>query len=193
MNTSGSGGGVRIPGRLHRIINNHVDKWFHAPRLDGQSPETTVKYVCDLFLTHCKRLGVSLVCPESQFRQNICEATCVMYLAHKQNTHWYGPHSRPIRPQGWTSTDESKWMEYLRFNCFTFALWQSMWDILGTTMWESVLPNWRNNMEIILLHYLVANPDCIEDMDSLEAKQVGQTGGGVTTDDSVADVEDVWY
>lgn len=112
----------------------------------------------------------------------------MMYVAHKQNKSCYGPFSRPERPPGWVSSDENKWLEYLRFHCFTYSLWQTIWDTLGATMWESVLPHWRSNMESILLHYLHVQPECIEDMDTPDTKQAAVGREEVPTYN-----EDIWY
>lgn len=174
----------QVTKRLNKVINHRVNVWFHGMRTDGQSPEYTVNRLCDVFLIHCKRFGLSLVCSESQFRRNICEATCIMYVAQKQNVAWYGPFSQPERPTGWIRTDEAKWLEYIRFHCFSYSLWTLIWEYIGTPQWGSILPYWHIHMEQILLHYIKVMPECIEDMETMEGHEKG-------TMNDIGNVEDV--
>jgi hypothetical protein len=92
--------------------------------------------------------------PEADFRRNICEAVSTMYVANKQTTNWYGPFSKPVRPEGWTRDDENAWMDYLQFNYFTYDLWQLIWSLVFVGYWESKVPFWRDSVERIMIHYL---------------------------------------
>ena len=81
--------------------------------------------------------------------------------------------------------EEAKWSEYIRFNCFSYALWQMIWDSIGPTMWESILPHWRLHIENIILHYIQVQPECIEDMETTDGH--GQQAVAVDPEG-----EDVW-
>lgn len=123
-------------------------------KYDSISPEITIRMFSDEFLESCRRLKLQLTCSNTDFRKNMCEALCVMYIAHRQKTSWIGPKSIPPRPTKWTPQHEILWKDVLTQKYLSYEIWQNIWDRIPEAHWESSVPNWRINMEFIAIHYI---------------------------------------
>lgn len=144
------------------IINRSVNHWFHTAKQDGTSPENSIRKFSDLFLAAVNRMNFQLTCTPMQFRRNMCESLCVMFMAHKQQTGWYGPNSDAPRPEGWTDGLESEWKDLLRSMYFTYSFFENLWNQINEGEWEKSLPYWRVNMESIAFHYIGIRPELLD-------------------------------
>lgn len=147
---------------LRDLINQHVNQWFRRVGNDEWSPALTIKEFSDRFLEYLKWKKLSLACRESEFRKNMCEFICTAYVAKKQDTTWTGPLSEPMRPSGWTQRHENEWEEYLSIYVFTDEVWAGFWSYIPETLWESRVPDWRFQIQMIVFHYVQVNPSKIE-------------------------------
>jgi hypothetical protein len=151
--------------RVNDAISRHVTTWFHREGYDGFAPDIIVTKVCTLFLEKLKRCKLTLFLSEGEFRRNICEAVCTIYMTHKQNTSWSGPHSDAPRPPGWTSQNEFDWKDWLNHEYFSYETWGSFWSQIPEGNWEMSVPYWRDSMQYILLHYIDCEPDMVDSYD----------------------------
>jgi hypothetical protein len=145
------------------MLSEHVNKWLHHQRVDNTTPAETILQFNNLFLKQVQRLGLHLWCPEAQFRKNMCEALCTLYIAERQGTTWKGPLSAPKRPYGWTVQKERDWEDYMRNRLFTYELWQLVWCQIPQAYWETTCPYWREHFEHIATHYLMVHPDMLDE------------------------------
>ncbi len=148
---------------MNRIVNRHINHWFHSTQHDGGSPAITIQSLNDIFLQHLQRFGFHLWLSETEFRRNICRAICIMYMAAKRNETWHGPFSKAPRPDGWTDEDELEWFDHLHFNYFSYDFWQTVWSQIFPSFWESKVPYWRDSIERILIHYIAIDTTFMEE------------------------------
>ncbi len=92
----------------------------------------------------------------------MCEFLCTLYVARKRHIDWRGPLSEPIRPAGWTRANEMEWEEYLAMNVFTDEVWAGFWSKIPETLWETRVPDWRFQIQMIVFHYVHVDPRKIE-------------------------------
>ncbi len=149
--------------RYNRELSRSVTNWFHTIKYDSFSPEVTITMFSDEFLELCRRLKLHLSCSHKEFRKNMCEAICVMYIAHRQDKSWTGPNSSPPRPSKWTPQHEMVWKDLLTQKYFTYEAWQYLWDQIPQAQWESNVPRWRTTFELIAIHYIAYRSDIMVD------------------------------
>lgn len=147
---------------MRDLINQHVNQWFRRVALDEWSPALTIKEFTDRFLEYLKWKRLSLACSEGEFRKNMCEFLCTAYVARKQDTTWIGPLSEPLRPYGWTQTHENQWLEYLEMYVFTGEVWDGFWSKIPEALWESRVPDWRYQIQMVVFHYVQVDPRKID-------------------------------
>ena len=67
-----------------------------------------------------------------------------------------------MRPGGWTATHEAEWEEYLSMYVFTDEVWTGFWSGIPEALWESRVPNWRQQIQMVVFHYVQADPKKID-------------------------------
>jgi hypothetical protein len=121
----------------------------------------------DKFLEGLKYRNLQLAISEKEFRANMCEALCTMFIAKKQNKEWRGPVSEMPRPEDWTYTHEMEWMDVLRSKYLTYDFFDSFGAYFDQkAIWENAVSDWRTSFEIIALHYVAVDPNLLAEGDS---------------------------
>lgn len=154
---------MNVQRKYNQMLSSHVTKWFHHERQDSVIPAESILQFNNEFLRQMKRLHVNLWCSEKEFRKNMCEALCTLYISNKRNTNWKGPLSMQKRPHGWTPHHETEWIDYIRDRLFTPEIWHLIWCHVPYANWESAVPDWRNVFEYIAIHYLIVHHDGMSD------------------------------
>ncbi len=147
---------------LRDLIRQHVNQWFTRVGKDEWSPALLIKEFNDRFLNYLKWKHLNLTVQENEFRRTMCEFLCTMYVARKQQQQWRGPLSDPVRPTGWTQTHEMEWEEYLSINVFTDEVWAGFWSMIPEALWESRVPDWRFQIQLVVFHYIQVDPTKID-------------------------------
>ncbi len=147
---------------LDRLISRHTTQWFHRVNMDELSPAISLNEISTRLLEFMEARKLGLTVTQGEFRRNLCEFLCTYYIANKRGTTWRGPLSQAPRPRGWTSQHEQQWEDYLRFEHFSADFWSAFWDYTPEALWESRSPGWRDNLEHVVLHYIVVQPGKID-------------------------------
>ena len=153
-------------------ISRYTTQWFHHIGWDEASPALMMSQISTRILAYITAKRLSLTIPERAFRNYMCEFLCTYFVASRKNVPWRGPISKQVRPAGWTQQHEVEWNEYVTFHLFSSEFWNSFWASFPEASWEAKVPNWRDSVPWVVLHYIHVQPEKIEfqdeDMDSLE-------------------------
>jgi hypothetical protein len=152
-----------IRNKYNNVLSEHVTRWFHQELADGTSPENSMRIFNNRLLQYLQKWKLELDVVEEVFRRYMCEALCTMYVAAKQKTSWFGPHSSSRRPRGWNSRKEKAWQDYIGFHYFTHDFWTHFWEYMPESSWEHSLPDWRNAFQNIVTHYVTVRTELIDD------------------------------
>jgi hypothetical protein len=151
---------------FQQLVSRHTTQWFQRVGVDEVSPALMISDVSSRLLHYIASRNLFLNVPERDFRKYMCEFLCTSYIAHKRNVEWRGPLSKPYRPPGWTQQQELEWQEYLTHEFFSSEFWIHFWSHIPEAFWESKVPNWRNHIQWVLLHYINVQSDKMDDDDS---------------------------
>ena len=149
---------------MSELLSRHTTQWFHYGK-DEISPAIMMADVSKSFLEYITFKKLSLTISERQFRHNMCEFLCTIYVANKKNELWRGPFSKLNRPVGWTRQNELEWEEYLSHEYFSHDFWFSFWKRFPEVSWEVKVPYWREFFQCVVLHYINLQANKIEFME----------------------------
>jgi hypothetical protein len=144
-----------------RQVSDKITTWFHKKGEGNISAAHTVAVVQSKFVNFCKSKNLNLAVSQSQLKESLSEATCVMYYGELVNKTWVGPKRDFTVPQNWTKDYEKQWEEYLNY-VFTDDYWDKFWRTISFGSFEGDVPRWRVNMQLILPKYILRESEILK-------------------------------
>lgn len=139
-------------------VSERITRWFHTPEYDHVSPYQTVVAAVAIFVAELRTRGLVVSVSYKIFHDAMCELVCRLYMIHLRNTRgWISNPRRTFpKPPKWNDQIESIWQMYC-IEQFGDVFWTKVWKSLSGDLWESELPRWRLEFEVIAPFYIMRN------------------------------------
>jgi hypothetical protein len=169
--------------------NDKINSWFYE-RQDRISPATTVMAIADEFCAYVESQNLKLSLPFKDFRNLLCEATCVMFRAHLEGRLVICPDKIPNLPSNWNRETEEIWNDHLGIFYLTDDFWTDFWRTIQPGIWEAQFPDYRYYIQGVMPLYIKRDIDLLIEEGLIKKNSEGEY---VDIHDEDADWEDESY
>jgi hypothetical protein len=168
-------------------LMEQINDWFYYSA-DELSPAHSVCFISSIFAERIEKAKYRLCIPFKDFRDKLCEATCVMYMAHVKSKTLRGPTKIYNLPKNWNADIENIWEDYLCTFILHDDFWTDFWHAIPYSIWEVQFPIYRYFIQSILTYYIQRDYEHLE-----ENNLIKQTDDGDYVDINEYDEDDIGY